>query len=426
MNEERKVSNPYNKKRGSRKNIIKAIVTVVIVALLITCVVIYINRNDANAQLDSLKSSIEHNNPSELSEILSNNDREMSNNEAKRLINYFKQEENELSLKAAIKKAKNNIKSNNSESKLGVVNDKNGKPVLEFTRNGKKMLFIDKVSIKPFYRTVYIKEADNPATYNIDKNHQVAVNENQVNELGSFVVGDYDLDVKKEFKQGAVRGTVDGKLHINTNKLNDNGKILAEQSFNQTKVKIALHNDDKVEKKNRKIKINGETMDLNTDKTYGYFPNDNSFKVQAVGSVNGKRFKTNTVNVLQGVSNNSTQVVNLSFNQDEIKKEMEKSNKQKKKASRFIKEYMKSLNKAYKNTDYDEIKNYIKENSEADEFMKPKFSTKKDIKYTDVNVENVEDDGELLTITISKKFEDNTIRTQYKVQSGKIIEIQDI
>lgn len=426
MNEQRKVSNSDNKKKRPNKNIIKAIVTVVIVALLITCVVIYINRNDANAQLDSLESGIEHNNPSELSEILSSNDREMTNNEAKRLINYFKQEENELRLKDAIKRAKNNIKSNNSESKLGTVNDKNGKPVLEFTRNGKKLLFIDKVSIKPFYRTVYIKEADNPATYNIDKNHQVAVNQNQVNELGTFVVGNYDIDVKKEFKEGAVKGSVDGKLHIDTNKLNDNGKILAEQSFNQTKIRIALHNENKIEKKSRKLIINNKTMNLDTKKAYGYFPNKNSFKVQAVGSINGKRFKTNTVNVLQGVSNNSTQVVNLSFNQDEIKKEMEKSNQQKKKASRFIKEYMNSLNKAYKNTDYDEIKKYIKEGSEADKFMKPKFSTKQDIKYTDVNVENIEDEGELLTITISKKFKDNTIRTQYKVQDEKITEIQDI
>lgn len=424
MSEDKQPKDTEKKIKWTKKTTIKAIVTTVIIALLIMSIILYVKKNNANAQLDQFASSIENDNSKRLADVLSTNNRKMSNAEAKHLINYFKQADNAKRLNETLKEVKSNIKSDNATADLGTFKDANNKPILDFSKNGKKMFFIDKISIEPHYRTVYIEEADNSATYIIDKEHQVSVDKNKLNELGSFVVGSYDIAAKKEFKEGAVKGKVNGTIHINTDNLNKSNKVVAKQSFNQTKIEIALHNASKLDKE--KLIINGKTTELDTNKTYGYYPNNNRFTVQATGQTKGHVFKTNKVDVLQGTTYNSTQIVNLKFDDKDIEKTIEKDNKDKEKISRFIKEYMDSLNKAYKKTDYDEIKDYIKTGSQADKFMKPKFKDKQNIKYTNTKVKSVKKDGDTYTVVITKQYKDNTVGTQYKVQDNKIIDIQDV
>lgn len=426
MSEETKQSKTENNSKWTKKSTVKAIVTIVIIALLITFSVIFVKKNDANAQLNQFTSSIENNNPERLATILSTNEREMTKAEAEHLITYFKQRDNAERLNKTINNVKANIKSDESSPELGTLRDKNNQPILDFSKNGKKMFFLGKLSIDPHYRAVYIKEADNTATYNLGEGHQVAVDKNKLNKLGSFVVGNYNIDAKKEFKDGAVKGEVDGTIHIDTDNIDESNRVIGKQSFNQSKIKIELHNADKLDDKSLKLMINGETTELNTNKTYGYFPNSDSFTVQAEGKKEEHIFKTNEVNVLQGTTNNSIQTINLEFNDKEIEKTLEKEEEEKSKMSSFIKDYMESLNKAYKHTDYDEIKKYIKEGSKADEFMEPKFEKKADIKYKNTKVKSVEKTNDVYEIVISKQYKDNTITTEYKVKDNKIIEIQDV
>lgn len=426
MSEANNQDKPEKQRKWTKKTTIKAIVTAVIIALLIISIVVFVRKNDANAQLKQFTNSINHNDPDRLATILSTNKRDMTTSEAKHLIAYFKQKDNAHRLNKQIKTIKGNIKADRATSELGTVKDKHNQPILDFSKNGKKMFFLGKLSIVPHYRSVYIKEADNTATYKLDKDHQVAVDKNKLNKLGTFVVGDYDMPAEKEFKEGAVKGNADGTLHVNTDNLDKNKRVVAKQAFNQTKIKIALHNDDKLDNKNRKLIINDKAMDLDTNKAYGYFPNSDSFSVQAEGQYKDQDFKTNTVNVLQGTTENSTQVVNLNFDDKAIDKAVKKEEKDKSKMSRFIKKYMDSLNKAYKHTDYDKIKDYIKKGSSADKFMKPKFKQKQDIKYTNTKVQSVKKDDDTYNIVISKQYKDNTINTKYEVQDGEITKIEDI
>lgn len=418
-----------NENKWSKKKLIKAIVTLVIIALLIVSIVLFISKNNANAQLDRFSESIENGDADVLAEMLSTNERKMTTDEAKNLITYFKTNENPKRLSDTVDEVEEKLKSDESTSQLGTLKDKNGKPVISFSKNGKHLFVLDKISIEPHYKDVYIKELDNTAVYSFDTKHQVTVDRNKINKLGSFVVGDYDIPVKKKFKEGSVQGTVDGIIHINTDEVNKNDQIVADQKFNQTKISVKLHNDSKLESKNTKLLINDEITSLKKDNVYGYFPNEQSFTVQAKGEVKGHRFRTNKVEVLQGTTANSHQVVNLRFDEKDINKAVKEDEKIKQKLSKFIKEYMDDLNKAYKNTEYDEISNYIKEDSSAEKFMKPKFKHKQSIKYTDTSVKKVEKEGDVYKLHVHKKYKNYDVNNVYHVNmendDPEIVEIED-
>lgn len=406
----------------SKKVNIKAIVTIVIIAFIIIGVIYIVQRNDAEAQIKDFQKCVENKDEESVADYLSNKNRVMTNVEASHLINYLNKKENKKEFNDVIDVAINNVKKGSSTSELATYKDKNNQPILDFNKNGKQMLFLDKISIEPHYRSVYIKELDNNATYILSKNDKVPVDKNKLNKLGSFVVGNYTVNLKKEFDYSSVEGTVNGKIHINTDKKKD-GKIIAEQSFPQTKIRIKLHNEDKLDSKNKKLLINGDIKPYKENKTYGYFPNEDTFSVKAEGVLNNHTFKTESVNVYKGMSNNSTQVVNLYFSKKEINQYIKAEKKTKKEVERIVKEYIESLNKAYKNKSYEDVKDYIKSGSEAEKQLKQRFKHKQNIKFKDIKVTSIEKNNEKYRVEVSKKVKGNTINTQYVIdEDSKQIE----
>lgn len=406
----------------SKKVNIKAIVTIVIIAFIIIGVIYIVQRNDAEAQIKDFQKCVENKDEESVADYLSNKNRVMTNVEASHLINYLNKKENKKEFNDVIDVAINNVKKGSSTSELATYKDKNNQPILDFNKNGKQMLFLDKISIEPHYRSVYIKELDNNATYILSKNDKVPVDKNKLNKLGSFVVGNYTVNLKKEFDYSSVKGTVNGKIHINTDKKKD-GKIIAEQSFPQTKIRIKLHNEDKLDSKNKKLLINGDIKPYKENKTYGYFPNEDTFSVKAEGVLNNHTFKTESVNVYKGMSNNSTQVVNLYFSKKEINQYIKAEKKTKKEVERIVKEYIESLNKAYKNKSYEDVKDYVKSGSEAEKQLKQRFNHKQNIKFKDIKVTSIEKNNEKYRVEVSKKVKGNTINTQYVIdEDSKQIE----
>lgn len=412
-----------------KKTIIKAIVTLVIIAILIISISIFITKNNAKSQIETLKDSVNNNDAKTLSLLLSTNSRDMTEDEGEHLIDYFKKDKNFQRFNKQLAKIKDNVDSKSGEPELGAITDKRNKTIINFSKNGKKYMFLDRVSMQPQYRDVYVKELDNTSVYNFDNKHQVPVDKNKVNKLGSFVVGSYDVPVKKEFTDGSVTGAIKGEIQIDTDKLDEKNRIIAKQDFNQTQINIKLHNDKNIDKKNRELVINGDVMSLDEGKLYGYFPNKNSFSVKAQGELKGHKFNTKSVNVLQGTTNNSIQTVNLYFNDKNIDKVIKEDKRMEKELEKFIKRYMDILNKAYKNKSYDEISKYIKSDSSAENFMKPKFKQKQSIKYKNVDVEKVKRVGKYFELYVQKKYKNYDVKNIYKIEvdngEPKIIKIDE-
>lgn len=399
-----------------KKTIIKAIVTLVIIAIIIVSCIFLVKSNNAEAQLKDFKAGVEDGDKQSVAQYLSSNNREMTTKESSHLIDYLNKNENKKRLNKAIDKAISNIKSGESASELATLKDKDDNTVLDFNKNGKQMLFLDKISIKPHYRDVYIKELDNNATYILSKKNKVPVDKNKLNKLGSFIVGDYNVNLSKEFDYTSVNGAIDGQIHINTDE-NKNGKIIAKQNFPQTKIKVKMHDDEQLSSKNRKLLINGDVKKLKEGKIYGYFPNEDTFSVKAIGNLNGHNFKTNSVDVYKGETNNSTQTVNLYFDKKEINQKIKEEKKDKAEIKDLIKDYIEGLNKAYKNKSFEDVSEYIKDDSEAENQLKPRVKQKEDIKYKNVKVKSVKKQGDKYKVEASKSYKTNTIETEYVIDS---------
>lgn len=400
--------------KRQNKMVFKAIVTLVIIAIIVIGIIYIIQNNDAEAQLKDFKNSVQDKDASSVAQYLSNSKRKMTKTEASHLIEYLNKKNNKKQLDNTIDKAVSNIKSRNSAPELAKLKDKNDDVVLDISKNGKQMMFLDKISIEPHYREVYVKELDNNATYILSKNNKVPVDKKKLNKLGSFIVGDYNVSLKKQFDYTSVKGIVDGKIHIDTDR-KKNGKIIAKQDFPQTKIKIKLHNNQKLSSKNKKLLINGKIKSLKEGKEYGYFPNENTFAVKAEGELNGDTFKTNSVDIYKGLTNNNTQVVNLYFDENEINKSIKEDKKKKKETKELITDYIDSLNKAYKNKSYKYVSEYIKEGSEAEKELKPRFKHKQDVHFKSVKVKSVEKQGSKYTVDVSKQQKGTTNITEYVV-----------
>lgn len=399
-----------------KKVIIKAIVTLVIIAIIIISCVFIVNSNNAEAQLKDFKASVEDGDKASVAQYLSSNNREMTTKESSHIIDYLNKKENKERLNNTIDKAISKIKSGEAASDLATLKDKDNDAVLSFHKNGKQMFFLDKISIKAHYRDVYIKELDNDATYILSENNKVPVDKNKISKLGSFIVGNYNVNLSKGFDYTSVKGVIDGKIHINTDE-KKNGKIIAKQSFPQTKIKVNMHNDEKLSSKNRKLLINGDEKTLKEDKTYGYFPNEDTFSVKAVGNLNGQNFKTNSVDVYKGETNNSTQTVNLYFDKKEIRQNIKEEKRARAEIKDLFKDYIESLNKAYKNKSYGDVSEYIEDGSEAEKQLKPRVKQKEKIKFKNVKVKSVKKQGDKYKVEASKNYKNNTIETEYVIDS---------
>ncbi|KMR46794.1 TcaA NTF2-like domain-containing protein, partial [Staphylococcus aureus] len=62
----------------------------------------------------------------------------------------------------------------------------------------------------------------------------------------------------------------------------------------------------------------------------------------------------------------------------------------KKKAETFISEYHKALNKAYKKADYKFVEKYIKEDSKLSKHTKHIITSKKKVKFSELEIKDVE------------------------------------
>src|SRR5699024_8426097 len=227
-------------KRNYKKPLI--IVGIILVILIIIGLVIYfvINTQDAEAQVKEFEKAVEKKDYSKLSNLLTTNEQRVTEEDAQHFVNYLEQGNNKDKFDKQITQIKNNIKDKGQyNEKLGEIKDNNNHTYIKLKKDGKRFFFIDKITYEPVFYNVYIKEGNNTASYqyknNNDKRTDVTANKNKTTKLGEFFIGNYDMDATKEFKEdeSLVTGSVDGSIHINTDELDKESKVLAQDHFDQ-------------------------------------------------------------------------------------------------------------------------------------------------------------------------------------------------
>src|SRR5699024_10797436 len=209
-----------------------------------------------------------------------------------------------------------------------------------------------------------------------------AVSSNNLSKLDSFMVGDYNLSANKQFKDSkvGVDDSVSGNLHINTDKVNSKGQVVAEEQFPQAWFRVKLTNTKELDD-DYNLYINDKRVPYSKTQTYGKYPNDLPLKVKATGKIKKTTSNTKEVEIVSNKKKdkkarkkkkkkiikknkaeekknkkNATQTLNLKFDDKQIDKQLKKKKDIKKDAQKFLEEYTEDLNRAYEKSSFAGLK----------------------------------------------------------------------
>ncbi|HDC9782871.1 TPA: hypothetical protein O9R57_002634 [Staphylococcus aureus] len=397
-----------------RKYIIFGVILVI--TLLIIGIAYYlISLNNAKGQIKEFEKLVQHNDYNSIANKLSNNEQTLSKTDAKNFVAFVKKKQNKERYNKQIKNIKSNIDQNKEyNTEYGSITDQYGNNLITVKKNGKKFFLIDKLEFKPKLTNVYVKEFNNTGFYHYKqgKNKETLADSNQTTELGKFFVGKYSIKADKTIKESLHNGTVTGKLNIDLTNREDTNKIYADEDFNQSWFKIKLNNNSLLEKDSYKVLVDNKSIDYKPQKVYGKYYTPTDLKVYVTGQLEGKEFKTNTINIRRNYKN-EYQDLKLSFDKNQIEDYKKDSNELKDKAKDYIKKYVKSLNKAYNKKEYKYVSEFIKPNSELEKQLKNNIQGKEKVEFKEVNINKVERDNNKVTINLSKKIGNDLTTSKY-------------
>lgn len=430
------MENKQEYKRTKEKNSRKKLIIVLVILFIVTCIALtmyfLIQKYNAEGQIEQFENAVKNNDYNAISETLTNSNHKFTEIESKNFVKYVKKDNNYKHFKTEINHIKNNIKQNKEYAvDLGSITDSNKEKILTVKKDGKKYIFLDKISFEPHLYDVYVKEYNNESVYEyaLDDTFKSVAEPNKLSKVGTFFVGDYNIDTQKTIKTPQVSGKINGQLFFNTDNKDKNGKVIATDVFNQSWFKATLEHSNELDKDSLKLYVNGNPMEYKRNKVYGKYPNKKkSITVYAKGKVDDKTFKSNTIEVNQN-HNQNTQHIKLSFDKSDVHRYRYETDDIKDKSKDFMKKYMSKLNKAYSKADYDYIKNYVEKDSKLNKEMKQKMKNKQNIDYKIKSYDEIKRNKNNLYVSVTKtngkyktkgtytlKFDE---RGQFKVTSYK-------
>ncbi|WP_215392834.1 TcaA second domain-containing protein [Staphylococcus aureus] len=412
--EEVKILENHNKKK--KKWIIRSIVFFVVL-IVILLVYLFFNRESMSGQINEFDKAVRDKDYEQLTEIVKSGEKSISKTDAKHFVEYVNQPQNKERYNNEIKKMINDLDNNKSfDSTVGKITDKNGHTVIEVSRNGNRFLFLNDLAFVPSFYNVYIKEGNNPASYEFENNgkqNKVISSENNKTDLGEFFVGNYDVDVTKVFKEKPLDRSVDGRIHINTDNVEQGNKLEAEENIPQSWFKVKLKNNLELDK-DYKLLIDREEVDYEKDKVYGKYPADSTITISAIGRANNQNLETQEVEV-NANKDDKTQIVELTFKDSDINRQKKLNKEIEDKASEFMKDYTKKLNTGYEVSDFSALQYYFEDkNSDVAQHIKRQVESKKELEFTDPKVTSYERNDTEVQLVLSKKNKrGNVINSKY-------------
>lgn len=434
-NNDLKRSNKDNKNQFNKFKAFWILLLIVVILIIGVGVYILYSQKNATGQLESFQKAVNNSEYEKISNQLSNNDIEVTKNDAKHLTNYLKEPENKTRFNKQIEKIKHNIKQKNDVDK-GHITDKTGKTIIEVRQNGKSFFIFDELKFDPQFFDVYIKGSNTEATYQYKNGHNnkfTTLSEaNKVTKIGRFIAGKYNVDAKKIFKNDVKDGATNGNFFINTDNRTKDGKVMAKDHFNQAWFEVDLKNTDTLDGNSFKLYINNKEVDYKDGMRYGKYPINSPLNVYIKGKSDDKIFKTNKA-IVKDKDTIKPQIIKLEFDENEIEKHKKQIEKKKEEAQSFMNEYTEDLNKAYKHHNYKYVSKYFEKDTEVAKHIKGMTEGKQKLKYSKLKYLKTSVEGSNVHIELSKKNnKGNTIKSSYQLKYNnkneqfKIVEYQDI
>lgn len=401
------------KKKGKNHKII--IIASIIILLIVGFFFYLIQKNNATGQVEKFKSAIEKNEYGYVSKVLSNNNDEISKTQAKYFIEYIKKPQNHKRFNKEIEQIEKNIKDNKqNNTDFGSLTDSKHSDIVTVKKNGKKLMFLDKITFKPHLYQAYVKEYDNVGVYNynIGKDMKSVTDKQKLSSVGKFFVGRYTIDTEKTIKDSLINGKVNGQMFIDTDERNSKGKIIVDDTFHQAWFKTTISNAQELENNKIKLHINNKETEFKPNKIYGKYAVNSDLSVYATGVYEDKKFKTKPIKVERN-HNHDIQQLELAFSKSEIDEYKVETEKLKTKSKDFMNKYVSDLNKAYDKHDYSKVDKYIKPNSKLEKQLLKLMKSKEKVKYNNLKFVDVSRENNKIKIIMDKQLKGKKVKSEY-------------
>lgn len=422
-------------KRKKKRWIVRIIIIVIALVIALAIYLFAVNKG-TSGQINEFDKAVKEKDYDKLTEIVKSGQKNISKADAKHFVDYINRPENKNRYNEEIKKMKESLEDKDKQdSEVGKVTDKNGHTIIDVTKNGNKFLVLNDLAFEPNFYDVYIKEGNNNASYEFENNgkrRKIVSNSNSQTELGQFFVGDYNVETTKNFKDKPLDGSVDGQLHINTDKMAKGSKFFAEEKIPQAWFKVKIKNNEVLDK-GIKLNIDDNEIDYDKKEVYGKYPADVPITISAKGSGNNETLETEQVEVKSN-KNNKPQAIELAFKDSDINRQKKMNKEIEKDAKKFMEDYTKKLNRGYEVSDFSALQYCFEDkNSDVAKNIKKQVESKKKSKFKKPEIQSYKRDDTNVKLTLKKIDKKNRVITSeyeliydYKEKEFKIKDYTDI
>ncbi|AYU54219.1 TcaA second domain-containing protein [Staphylococcus debuckii] len=293
------------------------IIALIIAVAVIALILFFVGKTQMSVtkKADSVASAIKNNNADQLKKNVTSDGKPLTKEEAHAFLELIN--ESKLNNKMA-DQVKDKAKGMHDQHRDSGLVEYNGEKVMDIKQEGRKWLFFKDYKFDLPRYEIYVDD-----TSNIDelkftrdgKTHKLGDN----GKVGDFPLGYYELKATKTENGKDYKGQLQVFSSQHMKQANPN--------FKQIKFYVNIDNSD-IYDSDTTLYINNEKHEMDSSEEYGPYPPDEKVEVYAVADVEGKNFTSDKEIVKISGDGDSTENVDLSFDDNAISKHIEAKEKE--------------------------------------------------------------------------------------------------
>ena len=405
--------NKQSTKSTKKPLIIVGVIVVILILFFVLFKIIESTLSPTN-QAKAVAQDLKKGNTNNLAKDLEFNGRNLNKTESKALYKYIEETDSPDRIANEIESNVKSMKDNKTGNASVSVNDTE---IINIRKNGKKYGIFNNYDFTVGKQSVKIDpDSDSTIKYKYNnKNHKVKLSQDEEKVFATLPIGDYKLEAKKTVG----KDTFDGYIII---KMSDDNTV--SEDFKEKYLDVSI-NDDSIDYISKiYLYVNNKkasTYDTYEDYIYGPYKPDAKLKVYAQTTIDGKTFKTNSVQAPSLENGKKTVPIELKFDENQIE-EHQKNAEIKEDVQTFIEDYTDALNEAYEEEEFSYVSSYFKSDSKAADHIEERVESGDNVEYSDPKVTKYSKNGDTVTIETEKKDKSgNTIRSQYVLDYDDVL-----
>ena len=160
------------KSRKKKKRLIFTIIFLMILIFIGVVIYLIVENKNAQSQINDFDKAVKERKYSKLVEMMKSNEHDVTNDDMKHFCDYILlNDENKKRFNSEITQLKKTVDKDNAyDNSVGQIKDKNGRSIIDVSRDGVKLFVFQKVSFEPNYYKVYVEDSGNQVKYEFENN----------------------------------------------------------------------------------------------------------------------------------------------------------------------------------------------------------------------------------------------------------------